>query len=475
MRIVRAFSGLLGAAFVVFAAASAAQAQTLTIGPSARVCQLTGQTDWATGAPTDAQTISRDGLIGIDLGFPVEADSGKLYFLFGDADPPNHPPNTLPGVPPDDAMGVTTRTQAPDKTTCLDMTLLGGGRRSFGHPVVTPKITQGSYNVPTGGAFVNDLIYGFFWAGHCAVSDPYGPNPTTPLVLPAAGPSCIETAASNSLGHSVLAYAQPSAPLQFTQVAGTPSITYLPGSPMPKGFNYVTAGDPMPRRRGVDYKGGYETPIPVFGVSRYRMSIPYLAMAPRATFGDVKTWTFYAGVDSMGGPQWISYAQWQAGQGGANWTPPGGAELWANSPNSYSLSGDERCVGEHQASWNPDLGVWLMLYTCGGWQVEARTAAEPWGPWSKPKQLLSAVNTPGLFCTLFWNKVVGLNTCPGKVSQQVAGLSFGYFYAPFVMSRYTEPLPAPSPGARSETIYWMLSTWDPYQVTVMQSTLTVTP
>ena len=264
MRIVGAISGLLTAVVVGFAAASAAQAATLSVsGASEKVCQLTGQTDWYSGATTDAQTMTRDGLFGIDLGFPVEADNGKLYFLFGDANPANHPPNTLPSVPPDDAMGVTTRTAAPDKMTCLDMTLLGGGRRTFGHPVVTPKVQQGSYNVPTGGVYVDNLIFAFFWTSHCTFADPFGPNAATPLVLPAASATCLEKPVSNSLGRSVLAYAQPTAPLKFTQVAGPPSITYLPGSPMPNGFVYVTASQALPRMKGVDYKPGTSAPIAV--------------------------------------------------------------------------------------------------------------------------------------------------------------------------------------------------------------------
>ena len=44
------------------------------------------------------------------------------------------------------------------------------------------------------------------------------------------------------------------------------------------------------------------------------------------------------------------------------------------------------------------------------------------------------------------------------------------------MSRYTQNLTPPGLGeAKKATIYWLLSTWDPYQVTVMQSTLKLTP
>ncbi len=71
-----------------------ADAATLSLlGSSTKVCQLTGETDWATNQPTAAQTLSNFGLDAVDLGFPVDSGAGPLYFLFGDALPNGHPPN----------------------------------------------------------------------------------------------------------------------------------------------------------------------------------------------------------------------------------------------------------------------------------------------------------------------------------------------------------------------------------------------
>ncbi|MBS0384199.1 MAG: DUF4185 domain-containing protein [Proteobacteria bacterium] len=447
-----------------------AHAATLSVvGSSAKVCQLTGETDWLSGAPTNAQTLSRYGLMGIDLGFPVESDTGALYMLFGDAVPPRHPPGSLPTVPPDDALGVTTRTAAPDAKDCLGMTFAGSVRRGWlAHPVVAPAIQQGGFNVPTGGVYVGARFFAFFWTNHCLIPDGFGPSPATPLTLPAASAHCFEIPANNSLGSSVLAYATDANPLAFTQVS-PPARRPIA---MPNGFVYVTAAMPAPRRRGVDYIRGYVPDIPVFGVARYRMSIPYLAMAPQATFGNVTTWRYYGGAGPSG-PIWLTYQQWQAGQGGAQWSPPAGAELYANSPNPLSASGDERCVGEHSVTWNEPLGVWLMLYTCGGAQVEARTAPAPWGPWSAPTMLLSVAQQPSFICTLLWGPPA--TACPGRVSQQIPALTFGYLYAPFVLNRFTQNTGPHPGGVREASIYWTLSTWDPYQVDVMHSTLRLGP
>jgi hypothetical protein len=48
----------------------------------------------------------------------------------------------------------------------------------------------------------------------------------------------------------------------------------------------------------------------------------------------------------------------------------------------------------------------------------------------------------------------------------------GILYASFVMDRFTQAATPPgSDGVRQATIYWLVSTWNPYQVAVMKSTL----
>jgi hypothetical protein len=475
MRVFAALTATLGLAGLC----APAQSQTLSvIGGPAKVCQLTGQTDWYSGHPTDSQTQAHYGLTGVDLGFPVESSNGQLLFLFGDNVPNGHPPNVYPTLPPDDGVGYTTRTAAPNEATCLDMKMFSPGPGAMTHPVVTPPIQQGSFNVPTGGVTVNGVIYAFFWTNHCFWPDPFGPNPATPLLLPPKTPPnlCFEIGTSNSLGNSVLTKAAPANPTAFAQVAPPVAVALIPQ--MPKGFNYVTAADPPPAHiNGATLPAPF---IPVFGVARYRASIPYLALAPRKSFAAVSTWFFYNGM-GPNGPVWLNYGQWQSGWNGTQWVPPAHAELYADSVNPNGPFGDERCVGEHQATWNAPLQTWLLLYTCGGNVVEARTAPKPWGPWSKPTILFSLAQTPGAKCKLLWNPPATnppgpAPPCPNMVSQQVPLLTFGYMYAPFVLSRYTQAATPQGPApAKAAAIYWLLSTWDPYQVTVMRSTLQLTP
>lgn len=69
------------------------------VGTSEKICQLTGETDWETGRPTAAKTLSNFGLDGVDLDFPVE--TGKnLILLFGDSSPPPHGGGARGEIPP---------------------------------------------------------------------------------------------------------------------------------------------------------------------------------------------------------------------------------------------------------------------------------------------------------------------------------------------------------------------------------------
>jgi hypothetical protein len=427
---------------------TSANAATLSlVGSSTKVCQLIGETDWLTHLPTAAKTATNFGLDAVDLGFPVDSGApGRLYFLFGDAVPNGHTATAIPSAPPDDALGFTTRTAVPDAATCLGLQLVMSGS-AFAHPTVQPTIQQGSFNVPTGGVFLNNTLYAFFWTGHCVLPTGLTPNPITPLQRPAPSATCPETPDSSSIGRSVLAAAAPTNPVSFHWAAPGNDPLFLN---MPSGFVYASAALPAP---------GSPADVPVFGAPRYRASIPYLAMAPRASFDNTDTWRYFASTFGSS-PVWITRQKWESGRNAAGeWVPPPGAEIFEAHPAG------EHCVGEHSVTWNAPLHVWLLLYVCEPWTVEARFAPQPWGPWSPPIAVLSAIADPKLVCTL----IQGVSPCPGLAP---GGPWAGAFYAPFVMDRFTQDVTLPGPGQpKRATIYWLVSTWNPYTVVVMQSTL----
>ncbi len=428
-------------------------------GSTHKVCQLTGDVDWETGQPTAAQTFTNFGLDAADLGYPVE-HQGKLILLFGDSWPPPHAPHLTQAqseVPPDDSVGVTLRTAPPNGSDgkCLDLQINVDASRKFAPPTITGpiQVKQGFFNVPSGGVSVGDSLFAFFWTDHCTDPNPLPPARQNPLAPPPVDPThnCPETDTRNSVGTSVLAQSHDEG-RTFSDVVS-----------MPAGFVYVTAVNtglqndiPADQRLGVF----------VFGVPRYRAGIPYLAYAPAASFADPKTWRFFTGLDAAGGPQWVSYDAWMQGSSLlSSWNPPGSPELFA------AKSSSDRCVGEFSVTWNSVLKHWLMLYGCPQGQL-ARIAPAPWGPWSAPVAILTRGSD--VDCRLVMTPAgcgSRRNYWPVEASGKLVG---GSFYAPFVLNRYTTAASSAA-GSRAASIYWLVSTWNPYEVDVMESTLQVGP
>ena len=423
-------------------------------GTTEKICQLTGDIDWETGQPTAARTLSNYGLDAVDLGYPVE-NQGKLILLFGDSWPSTHPQNVSVAqseVPPDDSVGITMRTTPPDSTHCLDIVINHNAAKKIIPPaIIGPvKVNQGYFNVPSGGVSVAGILYAFFWTDHCMNPSLLQPSPLYPLALPpvSASSNCPETADRSSLGKSVMAESRDDG-LTFGQVVA-----------MPPGFVYNTAvntdqqvGLPAAQRLGVL----------VFGVPRYRASIPYLAYAPLASLDDPTSWKFFTGLDANGQPKWVTSSVWsQNSMPASSWTPPGSPELF----NVVSNAG--RCVGEFSITWNPDLKKWLMLYNCER-NIVARIASAPWGPWSAPAAILSVGSDVN--CKL----VMAAAGCGSQRDywpelHKNGQFEVGSFYAPFVLNRYTTAEPSVNGHLRS-TIYWLVSPWNPYEVTVMRTTL----
>jgi hypothetical protein len=311
------------------------------------------------------------------------------------------------------------------------------------------KIPQGYFEVPTGGVSVGGVLYGFFWTDHCAKSHAIKYAPGAPLARPAQRDErCPETDARSSIGRGVMARSEDDGK------------TFTRGQPLPPGFVYSIAVN-MAVEQG--RPEGRDTSIYILGAPEYRASVPYLAEATVETFADPAAWRFFAGQDGGGKPKWIGYQEWTGaykptGLTATAWHPPQGAEIFSGE------GGKQACIGEFSLTWNKPLGQWLMVYNCHG--IEARVAAEPWGTWSKPTAILDPKDD--FSCKM----VMSAKGCGERrdfwPARRVGGaVVTGGFYAPFVLNRYTQAGAAKG----SAVIYWVLSTWNPYEVNVMRSTL----
>jgi len=152
-------------------------------------------------------------------------------------------------------------------------------------------------------------------------------------------------------------------------------------------------------------------------------------------------------------------------------------------------------VNQMSVSWVAALGKWVMIYGGGlnpaladfftagqGALVQhdpegamhARFASHPWGPWSAPQQLFKAGNpnplnqppaagsqyAPGGI--LRHPLCAGSNCAPHEPSSLDPN-DFGFLYGPNVVDAWTEA------GDTAVTLYWNVSTWDPYQVVLLKS------
>ena len=430
------------------------------VGETEKVCQLTGDVDWETSRQTAARTFSNFGLDACDLGYPIE-HNGKLILLFGDSWPPPHGGGPAGEVPPDDAVGVTTRQSPPnrDDGKCLALEVHHAGRRFSPATITGPtRVKQGLFNVPSGGVSVEGALYAFFWTDHCAQPSDLSRTPDEPLARPRPSQACPETDDRNSIGRSVLARSDDEG-RTFSHVVQ-----------MPTGFNYVGAVNaaPFPELSQDQMRGVF-----IFGVPRYRASVPYLARATIETFTNPRSWQFFIGLNDEGKPKWASFAEWVNGRPSPlalgihtseqSWNPPGQPELFRPRIEQG------RSVGELSVTWNRVLHRWLMLYGGPG-GILVRVARAPWGPWSDATRVLG--DDPWLNCRLLMRPDgCGKRRDYWPNDHKSGKFVAGGLYAPYILDRYTTATEADTRDGQTCTIYWVVSTWNPYQVAVMRTTL----
>jgi Domain of unknown function (DUF4185) len=187
----------------------------------------------------------------------------------------------------------------------------------------------------------------------------------------------------------------------------------------------------------------------VWGTGAYRQSDAYLSVIPVAQFETGKGTMYFAGMDAAGAPSWS-----------------------ANEVEAKPIV-QSGTLGDLSVTWCKDLGLWLMTYdrrapTRGIAFSYSRT---PWGPWSEPQILFNVANDGiGKF-------IHNPNSSPpdglagpviGKGQMDPEAVRGGA-YAPYVVERWTKLT------GSELSLYYVLSTWNPYVVVLIKSRLKVGP
>jgi Domain of unknown function (DUF4185) len=178
-------------------------------------------------------------------------------------------------------------------------------------------------------------------------------------------------------------------------------------------------------------------------------------------------WRYFAGQQQNGLPMWKMNENDPAVQ------PLVPFGMFDSDPTDIRYE-FHKCLGYFSVRYVQRAKKWVMLYTCDVRPhslrgVYMRTATLPWGPWSAPDRIFDPSDG---YCR-FMHLPVGClpEGCPSGINpfeeekRHGPNREVGGEYAPFLLpSRYAKPAPN---GQTS--IYYLMSTGNPYQVVLMRS------
>lgn len=179
----------------------------------------------------------------------------------------------------------------------------------------------------------------------------------------------------------------------------------------------------------------------IFGSGDYRGSNVYLAYQHASEIEDPDAIHYFAGIDNNGKP------------------------LWESDENKalplFDL--DNPCVGEFSVSYNTVIDRWVMLYNCSDPRgINLRTAKFPWGPWTESQIVFHPWDDEGYcnFIHVNWEE----QQCD-SVHDAGRENEWGGEYAPYQFEHFATGRDS------STTIYFTMSTWNPYTVVLMKAQL----
>jgi hypothetical protein len=189
--------------------------------------------------------------------------------------------------------------------------------------------------------------------------------------------------------------------------------------------------------------------ILVWGTGAYRKSDAYLSIVPAAQFESGKGTRYFAGLDARSAP------------------------VWSEKESDATAIVQNSTMGDLSVTRCKDLGLWLLTYDSrdpaprGILFAYSRT---PWGPWSEPQIIFNAARDGALGKFIhdpqshpddeLAGPVIGI----GQANPQAV---HGGAYAPYVVERWTKV------QGSELSIYYVLSTWNPYVVVLMKSRMQV--
>jgi hypothetical protein len=462
-------------------------------------------------------------ILGEDLGYSFDdPTTGNLIFLFGDAigvqiptgdtlvpNSPECPPATsppkaqtsqcFPNLDAHDAIAVAPDTSTPQDFHLHFLSVPDTGNGVPDRPVfVTPSkqkpgnlpVAMGTDDVPNSGINVDGTDYILVKTGH-------------------------EATTGDEFGYSVLVQYDPSSAKPFLsgRTISTAHITEV-YCVYAKCASFAFQDGhfvfPVPHELPLAYAqqlGLSEPGVLIYGNGLYRHESIYLSYIPASQFWSGKdgagnpSTQYFMGLDATGQPKWTTDELCAA------------PVVYDNPTNLPVSPGcivqkidvaepvDPGTAGNVSVSYDSDLSLWLMTWDGGRQSTSTEGiyfsyASEPWGPWSEPQLVYNAceggsygegygnfirypatsADDPCKATAVKKNSgpqgpIIGTGDVPFN-ADNAKGNSVatrrGAVYAPFQIEKFAT---VQDDGVLS--IYFNMSTWNPYTVVLMESDYTI--
>ena len=224
-------------------------------------------------------------------------------------------------------------------------------------------------------------------------------------------------------------------------------------------FTVLRTISSMPNGRFVTtslYRNGSD--VAVFGLGAYRASNVYLSLVPATTFESGAGTRYFAGMVN----------------GQPTWSASESASVPILIDNPLKRPNDAPTIGNVSVVFSKELDLWLMTYD-GGMQsrdtggVYFSYAPEPWGPWSEPQLIFNGIRDKALGTFIHDPTIVPSDRLNGPtIGPNDPNSTRGAAYAPYMIERFMRVT-----GSKL-SIYYTLSTWNPYTIVEMRSDFTIT-
>jgi hypothetical protein len=212
-------------------------------------------------------------------------------------------------------------------------------------------------------------------------------------------------------------------------------------SSRPDGKFVTTA----PRRSGND--------VYIFGLGVYRGSDVYLSVVGAADFESGRGTRYFTGLVN-GQPAWSTSE--------ADAVP-------VVLDNPLNLPNPTPGIGNVSVIYSNELRLWLMTYDSSRGSPESRGfyftyAGEPWGPWQRPQLIFNPARDGAAGTFIHDPRISPSDGLTGPtIGPNDPVTTPGGPYAPYMIERFTRV------AGRTLSIYYTLSTWNPYTIVMMRS------